>query len=151
MLERRIVVDKDTHKLVLELSPPNEATIPVFSTRASLIAFAAAYGAGQGLYNQVNQPSKTPEPIRYSVFESLGYEPLINLLAVCHNEGAINSLENDEAASENRIEIFESYANGGLLELKQKLAHHPDKLEGLQMILNMYRDQDDPAPIDFKI
>jgi dnd system-associated protein 4 len=136
---------------VLKLTRPtdNETEDTIFDTRACFLIFAAAYGASRGLHVPVMNPSNSPEPIRYDVFENKGYEPLINLIAVYHNKEALQSLDDNDAAEDSRVDIFESYANGGLLELKQKLNPYPDKLEGLQMILNKHRDQAEPAPIDF--
>ena len=132
--------------LIQKLIDNDEGTGP-FGNQADVLAFAAAIGAQ---YAQTEPFTRYNEPIRQEVFERAGYDTLINLLAIYRSEDP-TVLANASEAEEERITIFENYANGGLNWLKNELEGHVDYTDGLILILNKERsksDNDNPNDID---
>jgi dnd system-associated protein 4 len=118
MADTRIKVAKDKAKLVKDLRAGDDST-GLFQTYVDVLVFAASLGAKRGKYIPVSEPSKKdPDPIPQEHFVSKGHDQTISLLAVSHTKDP-NILGSNEEAERRRIEIFESYANGGLSILQE--------------------------------
>jgi len=127
----RIRIPKDKADIVNKLVRKEDSEAP-FRTQADLIAFAASLGFSRG----IREPfSETLEPIRQDVFDNAGYRTLFNLLALASTgDPNILSSENEDQ----RITIFEEYANAGLSLLKNELQGSPDPLDDLLLIVRNY-------------
>jgi dnd system-associated protein 4 len=130
----RIKVAKDKAELVQKLLD-TKGTTGAFPTYADVIAFAASLGAKYEKRIPLAEISKSePAPINLEVFISRGYDSLIKLIAVAATQ-EIDILSRDSEAEEQRILIFEEYANGGLEKLQEDLRGAVDYTERLLLIL----------------
>lgn len=140
---RRVSIEKHYADFVQSMTPQEgEAGIAAFATVADLVAFAAAYGASESDPVPVKEKANKPNPIRYEVFVTRNYESLIDLLAAfkCKDVRALTTT--DESLNE-RLSIFEGYANAGIQRMKKKLDPFADKLEGLELLLASTRRIED--------
>lgn len=133
MADRRIRVARDKEAVVRRLVAGENSTGP-FKLIAEAIVFAAALGACRGNRVPLGDLSKDIEPIRRGVFDSRGYDTLMNLLAT-HAEKSPSILASNETAEDTRATIFEEYANGGFQILEQELRGAVDVLENLVLML----------------
>jgi dnd system-associated protein 4 len=93
----------------------SESRFPYY--RDSLL-FAAAVGFRQGM--RVPFQDAAGDPIRYETLTAPGYsEALVNMIAINAEPGDPEIL--DDARLEERIKIFEEYANGGLDYIQQQI------------------------------
>ncbi|HAG80011.1 MAG TPA: DNA phosphorothioation-associated protein 4 [Cyanobacteria bacterium UBA12227] len=110
----RIRVAKDKADLVKSLVAAHDTTGP-FQTYADAIAFAAALGAKWKKRVPLGViAKKEPAPIGLEIFVSRGYDVLIKVLALVETKEAKILSSFQEKSEEERIHIFEEYANGGL-------------------------------------
>lgn len=135
---RRVAVDKDVANFVKSLNRATGDSHAPFATIADVLAFAAAFGAERGGPTPLSNPSKSPDPIRMSVFHTRGHDALIELLAVDYLDD-VNVLRDSVDAQDRRTEVFENYANTGLREMVRALKGHADQFEGLELLLAKYR------------
>ena len=140
MSENRIRVARDKAELVRSLVAAADNNSP-FQTYADAMLFAAVLGAKQHRRVPLGEISKKePGPISMEVFISRGYDPVMKLIAIAATEN-INVISPDRADFEQqRINIFEEYANGGLEILEQELRGAVDYTERILLMLS--------APID---
>jgi dnd system-associated protein 4 len=140
MSENRIRVARDKAELVKSLIGSADNNSP-FQTYADAMLFAAVLGAKQHRRVPLGEISKKePGPISIEVFLSRGYDPVMKLIAIAATEN-INVISPDRADFEQqRINIFEEYANGGLEILEQELRGAVDYTERILLMLS--------APID---
>ena len=98
-----------------------DGSVAIFPQLRDALVFAAAVGFAHGR----KLPFKdTSEPIRWDVASNRrGTELLVNLLAIAENPDDPEVM-NDDRFNE-RILIFEEYANGGLTLLKEQLDSTP--------------------------
>ena len=136
---RRIAIEKDLASFAMSLTPGGEFDSAPFPTIADLLAFAAALGGAHCELMAVVNRAKQPDPIRREVFATRNYETLIDLLAAYEKQDVRTLQSSDESVNE-RLEIFEGYANAGLRYLKEKLDPFADKLEGLELLLGSCRE-----------
>ncbi|AVH62933.1 DNA phosphorothioation-associated protein 4 [Nostoc sp. 'Peltigera membranacea cyanobiont' N6] len=133
----RIRVAKDKAELVkdLTLTSSDGGTGP-FQTYADVIVFAAALGAKHKRRVALGEISKRePSPIGQEHFIIKGYDLIIKLLAIAEaKELNILSYENEKYENQ-RLRMFEEYANGGLEILQQELRGAVDYSERLLLIL----------------
>lgn len=122
----RVNIAKDKAELVKALKDGSDTNGP-FLTYADVIAFAAALGAKRGKRIPVVEVSSNPDPIPQEHFISRKYETLINLIAVADTKEP-KILADDEDSEENRIRIFEEYANAGLEIMENSLSGTVDYL-----------------------
>ena len=132
---RRVSIEKEYAEFVQAMTPLESGggTTP-FATAADLVAFAAAYGASKSEPVPVKEKANKPNPIRYEVFVTRNYESLIDLLAA-FKRNDVRTLTTSEESLNERVEIFEGYANAGIRLMKEKLDPFADKLEGLELLL----------------
>jgi len=133
MPERRINIPLDKAKLVEELADRSQS-VPIFRSKADVLAFAAALGASRGVRAPLSGTAR--DPIRHEVFEHQGYDSLINLLAVCTTEDPLVLADRDDM-EEKRATIFEEHANGGLQILQEELRGIVDNTERLSRIVQL--------------
>jgi dnd system-associated protein 4 len=147
----RIRIAKDKAELVQALIEAKGTTGP-FQTYADAIAFAAAVGSRHQQRSPLGSIStKEPAPISIEVFLARGYDPLIKLIAIAEvQDTAILSPFNPDA-EEQRVAIFEEYANGGLEWLREELRGAVDYTERLLLILNHERFKDEQIDEDFDL
>jgi dnd system-associated protein 4 len=138
MAVNRVRIAKDKAELVQSLVEGNGNT-GAFQTYADVMTFAATLGAKSKKRVPLNIISKEPAPISLEIFVSRGYDPVIKLLAVSEtNDPKILSVYDAEAENE-RIHIFEEYANGGLEKMREELRGSVDYTERLLLILSAER------------
>lgn len=147
MADIRIKVAKDKAKLVKALRS-GEGSTGLFQTYVDVMVFAATLGAKRGKYIPVSEASKKdPDPIPQEHFISKGHDQTINLLAVTHTK-APKILSSDEELERRRIEIFESYANGGLEILQEALRGSGDSTKQLLLLLLTLKNHDVTDDLD---
>ena len=134
----RVRVAKDKAELVQKLLDA-KGTTGTFQTYADVIAFAASLGAKYQQRVPLSEISSSePAPISLEVFISRGYDSLIKLIAVVETQD-LKILSPDTATEEQRVLIFEEYANGGLKKLRDDLRGAVDYTERLLLILSTER------------
>ncbi|RUR86078.1 DNA phosphorothioation-associated protein 4 [Chlorogloeopsis fritschii PCC 9212] len=136
MPANRIRIAKDKVELVKALVASKDTTGP-FQTYVEVIAFAAALGAKHKKRIPLEAIAKDLSPLRQDYF-AIGFSALINLLAITETK-EIQILGDNDIADEQRIHIFEEYANGGLEILQNELRGAVDYSERLLLILNSER------------
>jgi dnd system-associated protein 4 len=104
-----------------------------FTVMYDLLVFAASLGFK--LEKRVPF-SKSGEPIDFATMKSNAYfEQLLSTIAVLTFEGDHTCLSDDRLAE--RIRLFEEYANGGLIELSERLKNdHPSPSEYLETLIS---------------
>lgn len=152
MADIRIKVAKDKAKLVKALKTGDGST-GLFQTYVDVMVFAATLGAKRGKYVPVSEASKKdPDPIPQEHFISKGHDQTINLLAVTHAKDP-KILSNDDGSERKRIEIFESYANGGLEILQSATQGSQDYSKQILLLSvtekNKHNEKDDFLNLDF--
>lgn len=149
MAESRIKVAKDKANLVKELKASDNTT-GFFHTYVDVMVFAATLGARRKKRVPLVEFARDLDPIRRDYFNSNKCELLINLLAlsVIQNQ---NVLSDDEESDEQRIKIFEEYANGGLEILQQELRGAVDYSEQILLILSSERFKQELQEEEFNL
>lgn len=131
----RIRVAKDKAELVKALTSTDGATGP-FQTFADVIVFAAALGAKHKRRVPLGEVSKRePSPIGQEHFFAKGYDLAIQLLAIVDVKELHILSSNNEKSDNQRLRIFEEYANGGLEILQNELRGAVDYSERLLLIM----------------
>ena len=118
-----------------------------FSTLAEVLTFAAGLGYSEGRREPL---TASGEQIDFDVFQRLGVEGLIDMLAAAvHDDVAILSPDQYDE----RLTVFEEFANGGLDILQSRLAQSKADLDSLlTVVLDRESDvesHDDGAGVDF--
>ncbi|AUT00533.1 DNA phosphorothioation-associated protein 4 [Nostoc sp. CENA543] len=137
----RIRVAKDKAELVKALTSSDGSTGP-FQTFADVIVFAAALGAKHKKRVPLGEISKRePSPIGQEHFLTRGYDLIIKLLAIVEEkELAILSVGNEKFENQ-RLRLFEEYANGGLEILQNEMRGAVDYSERILLVLSSERFQ----------
>lgn len=138
MAANRIKIAKDKADLVKALVASNEKTAP-FQTYVEVLGFAAALGARHKKRVPLMDSAKDLSPLRQDYFAS-SFTLIINLLAFTETKN-INILSEDEISDEQRIHVFEEYANGGLEILQYELRGAVDYSERILLLLGSERFQ----------
>lgn len=135
MAANRIRVAKDKANLVNALLASKDTTGP-FQTYVEVMVFAAALGIKNKKRIPLEETSKRePSPIPQENFASLGHDLIIKLLALTEIQD-INILSSrEEEYEDQRTQIFEEYANGGLEILQNELRGAVDYSERLLLVL----------------
>ncbi|BAU05100.1 DNA phosphorothioation-associated protein 4 [Fischerella thermalis CCMEE 5330] len=136
MAANRIKIAKDKVELVKALVASKDTTGP-FQTYVEVMVFAAALGAKHKKRVPLEGIAKDLSPLRQEYF-SPSSALLINLLAITETKD-IKILGDDDVADEQRIHIFEEYANGGLEILQNELRGALDYSERLLLIVSSER------------
>jgi dnd system-associated protein 4 len=133
MADARVKIAKDKAELVKALKDGSDMNGP-FQTYADVIAFAAALGANKRKRVPLQEISKELDPIRLSVFDLKGFGTLFNLLAVYYTKDP-KTLANSDELEEERICIFEEYANAGLEIIEEMTKGSIDFLDHMLLFL----------------
>ncbi|NWF61946.1 MAG: DNA phosphorothioation-associated protein 4 [Fischerella sp.] len=136
MAANRIKIAKDKVELVKALVASKDTTGP-FQTYVEVMVFAAALGTKYKKRVPLEGIAKDLSPLRQDYFAT-SFTMLINLLAITETKD-IKILGDDDTADEQRIHIFEEYANGGLEILQNELRGAVDYSERLLLILSSER------------
>lgn len=108
-----------------------------FSTYRDVMIFSAAVGISHKKKLAFDQ---TSEPIPWQVMSGTGGETLINLIALV-DESNLELLEQDRF--EDRLRLFEEYANGGLEIIQQRVATSPGgALDAIRQLVSDQRKQE---------
>jgi dnd system-associated protein 4 len=142
MADKRIKIAKDKAKLVKDLKASDDTTGP-FQTYVDVMVFAAALGAKRKKRVPLVEFARDLDPIRRDYFDNNRCELLINLLAIAETQDQ-KILADEEKADEQRIKVFEEYANGGLEILQYELRGAVDYSERILLILSSERIQQQP-------
>lgn len=129
----QIRIAKDKGEFVKQLTVKDGDSGP-FQTYADVMLFAAVLGAKQQRRVALTEISKNPSPINIEVFLSRGYDGVIKLLAFMTTQD-LKSLSNEEDSVNQRHQILEEYANGGLEVLQSELRGNVDYTNGLLLML----------------
>ncbi|ACC82854.1 DNA phosphorothioation-associated protein 4 [Nostoc punctiforme] len=148
MAANRIRVAKDKAELVKSLVASKDTTGP-FQTYVEVMVFAAALGVKYKKRIPLDVISKDLSPLRQDYFTS-SFTLLINLLAITETEN-IKILDDDNVADEQRIHIFEEYANGGLGIIQNELRGAVDYSERILLILISKRFDDSSIEEEFDL
>lgn len=147
----RIRVAKDKADLVKSLVA-SEGTTGPFQTYADAMAFAAALGAKRKKRSPLGTISnKEPGPIALEVFVSRGYDVVFKLLAIAEMKDAKILSIFDDKSEEQRLQIFEEYANGGFEILRDELRGAVDYSERILLIMNAERFKQESTQEDFDL
>jgi dnd system-associated protein 4 len=112
-----------------------------FQTKQKAMMFAAALGHHAGKREAF---SSADEPIRWGIFENAGDDPFLAALAVAE-AGGLEALS--DGGDEDYPTVFEEYANGGLMELEERVLDQPaDVLDQLIRLLTAARRRDEASP-----
>lgn len=142
MADYLIKIAQDKAELVVDLK--EQSTTP-FETYADVMVFAASLGYSRNKSIPFTKSAAKPEPIRLNTFSGRGYDMAINLLAISHTKDK-KILGNDEESNNEKIKIFEEYANGGLEIIQDRLKGSIDYLDTILLLLLSERNnsqQDD--------
>jgi dnd system-associated protein 4 len=131
----RIRVAKDKAELIQSLVEGAGYTAP-FQTFADVLAFCASLGSRFDRKIPLKEITQNPSPIALEIFVSRGYDSLINLIAIAVTKNPSILSPYDNSAQEERIKIFEEYANGGLEILQDELKGAVDYTERLLLIIS---------------
>ncbi|MEA5622339.1 DNA phosphorothioation-associated protein 4 [Nostoc sp. UHCC 0251] len=148
MAANRIRVAKDKAELVKSLVASKDTTGP-FQTYVEVMVFAAALGVKNKKRIPLDVISKDLSPLRQDYFTS-SFTLLINLLAITETEN-IKIIDDDNAADEQRIHIFEEYANAGLEIIQNELRGAVDYSERLLLILSYERTNTEQQDEEFDL
>ncbi|MDY7012661.1 MAG: DNA phosphorothioation-associated protein 4 [Cyanobacteriota bacterium] len=143
MAASRVRIAKDKAELVRALVDSKETTGP-FQTYAEAIAFAAVLGFRYQKRSPLEGSASTePSPISLDIFASRGCAAAIELLAIAtaQNPAILSTL--DATAEEQRVTLFEEYANGGLEILRNELRGAVDYAERILLVLTNERLRDE--------
>jgi dnd system-associated protein 4 len=149
MSENRIRVARDKAELVKSLIASPENNSP-FQTYADVILFAAVLGARQKQRIPLGEISKKePGPISIEIFIARGYDPVMKIIAIAATENinVISPVSSGAATDrqadfeQQRIQIFEEYANGGLEILDRELCGAVDYTERILLMLSVSLDR----------
>ena len=149
MGDARIKVAKDKADLVKALRVGEDTTGP-FQSYADVLVFAASLGMQRQSRKPITEYSKDIDPIRQDIFYGKGYDQVINLIAVAVANNPKLVATSDEA-EEQRIRIFEEYANGGLEILFNKLHGFTNYTECFLLILNEAIEEDEQKIDEFDL
>ena len=147
----RIKIAQDKATLVQSLVSSGDNLQGLFTTYADLIAFSAAMGKKYERRLPLETIAKEPSPISLDVFISRGYDLLIKLIAITETQEPKIISAYSPTAEEERVKIFEEYANGGLSQLQEKLKGAVDYGERILLLLNQERLQKSSPPENFDL
>lgn len=147
----RIRIAKDKADLIQALTASRDTTGP-FQTYADVVVFAAALGVqGKKRVSLGIISKKEPAPISLDIFVSRGYDLVLKLIAIAETKDAKIISPSDATAQEQRIRIFEEYANGGLEILRDELRGAVDYSEQLLLLLSAERFKEEVTEDSFDL
>ena len=140
----RIRIAKDKADLIQALTASRDTTGP-FQTYAAL-GVQGKKRVSLGIISK-----KEPAPISLDIFVSRGYDLVLKLIAIAETKDAKIISPSDATAQEQRIRIFEEYANGGLEILRDELRGAVDYSEQLLLLLSAERFKEEVTEDSFDL
>ena len=120
-------MDKGLVDLVKQLSE-SDSENKIFDNQAQCLTFAASYGYINQKREVIDKaPTSMVDPIHPKIFENGHMDTFFDLLALAAEDDS-KVLGDDDNAVDRRATIFEEYAKGGLILIKNKLRGHLDYL-----------------------
>ena len=151
MVANRIRIARDKANLMQNLLATGSNKGP-FQTYADAVVFAASLGIKHGRKTPLEVIStREPGPISWEIFASRGYDPVIRLIAIAHTQELEILSSFNPRHEEQRLRIFEEYANGGLEILRDELRGAVDYTERILLILSAERWKNIPQDEDFDL
>jgi dnd system-associated protein 4 len=151
MGSNRIRVAKDKAELVKALTV-SEGTAGFFRHYTDVMVLAASLGAKRKRRVPLGETSKRePGPIEEEYFITKGYDLVIKLLALAETKDAKILSSQEKEYEEQRIHIFEEYANGGLEILRDELRGAVDYSERILLILSWEREKQTGTQEEFDL
>ena len=151
MSSNRVSIAKDKADLVKALTVAEGKSGP-FQTYADVMVFAAALGLKRKKRISLKETSKRePAPIGLEVFMSRGYDSAMKLIAIAETKDTKILSATDAIAEEQRLTIFEEYANGGLEILREELRGAGDYLDQLLLMLIDERFKEETSTQSFDL
>lgn len=127
-------LEDDLEKLVTVDPQGNH---PLFETKQKALVFAAALARWRGTDRARVERKGTA--IRYDIFERALDDGYIDALAISASEGDLKILSPEK--DDDRIAIFEEYAQAGLKEMIERFNRPGDPLEALLALVEEARSQ----------
>lgn len=149
MAENRIKIAKDKANLVKALKASNDPN-GLFQTYVDVMVFAAVLGAKRKKRVPLVEVARDLDPIRRDYFDNNKCEMIINLLAISETQEQ-KILADDEQSDQQRIKIFEEYANGGLEILRDELRGVVDYCDQILLLLSSERFKQQRQDNDFDL
>ncbi|MDB9317080.1 MULTISPECIES: DNA phosphorothioation-associated protein 4 [Cyanophyceae] len=151
MAANRIRVAKDKAELVKQLLASKDTTGP-FQTYVEVMVFAAALGVKNKKRVPLGEFTKRePSPIPQENFASLGHDLIIKLLGITETKDIQILSSREEEYEDQRTQIFEEYANGGLEILQNELRGAVDYSERLLLVLISEKDAQEQSDEEFDL
>jgi dnd system-associated protein 4 len=133
-MKGRIRVARDKAEFIRSLKNSETPSSP-FQTYADIVTFAAVIGAKRREREPLEKISmKEPDPIPQEQFFTRGYESIINLLAIV-SLGEPKILASTEEYENQRLRVFEEYANAGFRILRDGLFGSEDYTKQILLIM----------------
>jgi dnd system-associated protein 4 len=147
-MKGRVRVAKDKAEFVKTLKNSETPSAP-FQTYADIVTFAAVIGAKRRKREPLDKISlKDPDPIPQDQFFTRGYESIINLLAIVSLQDP-KVLSSNEDHENQRLRVFEEYANAGFRILRDDLSGSEDYTKQILLVLTKAKiDEDDEMNLD---
>jgi dnd system-associated protein 4 len=148
-MKGRIRVAKDKAEFIRALKNSENSSSP-FETYADIVTFAAVIGAKRKQREPLEKISlKDPDPIPQDQFFRRGYESIISLLAIVSIKEP-KVLSSSEEYEDQRLRVFEEYANAGFRILRDELSGSEDYTKQILLILMKARldEKDDAMDLD---
>jgi dnd system-associated protein 4 len=149
MGDGRIKVAKDKTDLVKSLRAGDNTNGP-FQSYADVLVFAASLGIKNQSRKPISEFSKEIDPIRQDIFQSKGYDQIINLIAVADTNDP-RSVANQDDAEDQRIRIFEEYANAGLEILEGESKGFSNYVDFILLYLNNLSEENEERTDEFDL
>jgi dnd system-associated protein 4 len=133
-MSKRINYIKCNESILNELVSSSNTSGP-FENKAKCLIYAASLAASFGPVKGRKTLSGTKMDLRYDAFSSRDFEDFICSLAVFATKD-IKILENNEDTANERVKIFEEFANCGLERLEAELKGEANKTDGIALLLS---------------
>jgi dnd system-associated protein 4 len=118
----------------------------IFPTFRDALLFAAA--VGYHFSRKARFTSAAGDPIRYETLTAPTFsEALINMIAACVSDGDPEIM--DQTRLEERVELFEEYANGGLEYIQEQVnvRHQPAELVVVALVTEVLAGSGGAEPV----
>lgn len=135
MKDIRIKPPAEYEVLMNNLTPPGE--IAIFRTKQEVMTFAAALGQYK---NRKESIEKYAEPIRLDIFQKRRHDSIIDLLAIADSE-ELEIIDTKDEMIDQKINLFQEYAAGGLAVLEEELRKPGDALSKILRLIHEAKEQ----------
>lgn len=144
-MSRRVKKPESKVELLNKLNKQRNAEEGIFDTFADALTFAACVGIAKEEYKPFTEQD---EPINYDVFQNDSIkEAVIYTIAFAENKNL--KIFADKSYDE-RLEIFEFYANGGLEIIQEKINQSTSTLEAFITLVSEFEKEGSQDEVDFE-